>query len=1305
MKCCVSRLIWAVVFMAMIVMASPPAFAQGGATSTLTGTVVDTSGGVVPGADVVVKSVTTGTVYTAVSGTDGAFTIPAIPPGTYTATISLQGFKTVELKDIVINVAVGANVKAVLELGEIKETVVVTGATEIVQTQTTSVAATINMKQIANLPIVGRGAFDLVNYMPGVNSTTGSARDGTVNGLPQSSVNITLDGMNIQDNYAKSWDGMFTRVSPRLDAVEEVTISTAASGADMSGQGAVQMRMVTRSGTNRYVGSAYYYFRRDWMNTNTWFNLHRNVDPMTSLTPGKPTAKPPVVQYQPGVRFGGPIIKDKLFFFINYEWVKTPGTNGSTRTILSENAQQGLFQYGAGAVNVLTVAAANNQLATIDPTISKLLAEIRSTTTCGTCTLNAIAGDLTQQSLFWQQPTKGQTKYPTLRLDYNITAKHRVSASITQNHLISDPDTTNSAQMVFPGFPVHGLQDSYRWTAQLSLRSVLTKNMVNEVRLGGTGGATFFSPDLSTDMFSSDGIGNMNGYAIGLGNFRSLSSPYPSSAHSAREGSTRVVEDTLSWLKGRHSLAMGASFTRGQVWQWNQQLVPTVGFGVVTGDSADTMFNTTNFPGASSTELGYARNLYALLTGRVSALGREARIGDDGTTYTILGPSNQYGRIWQIGSFLQDSWRLRPDLTVNGGLRWEVQLPFYSMNNSYSTSTVNDLFGITGPGSNLVVGSTQSNIGNMFQPGVLQGARPTYQMLEKGVDAYKTDWNNVAPSIGAAWTIGAEKGLWHSLLGAHGDSVIRGGYNIAYQRGGMSDFTEVYGGNPGILIDATRNSTNQNLGTLPLLLRSGDLSAPNIPLTRTYPMSVPSQSSNIRIFDPNIRLPWAATGTLGIQRALAKNMALELRYIHSDSHDGWTLANLTGQLNYNEVDITGNNFLNEFRLMQANYAVNSSTINPATGKVYGNTFAYTGAAGTSPLPIALANLNGLGGSTNYNDPAKYSGNNWTNSTLLNYLNAYNPNPQSFAGNLRTNYKSNMIASGLPENFWVVNPDVTNAYVVTNGLANKYNGIQAIFTRRMSNGLMVQGNYTFGKGDQSNFYSFLVPYVWRQQTYSNSNAGSGNINHNLAVNWVYELPFGQGKPVASTAGPVLNRVIGNWSFAGTLRLSSGRKVDFGNVRLIGFTQSDLQSLLKVRMVTDPSNQYRTLVYWLPQDIIDNTILAYSTTAAGYSGAAPTGRYFAPANSPSCLETVSGYGDCGSRSVVVTGPHVFRVDVNFDKQIPIKGRVSAQFQIMIFNLFNNVNFNPVTGLGSTLSSYEITGAIDQSRTMQLAFRVNF
>ncbi|OFW06130.1 MAG: hypothetical protein A3H96_23980, partial [Acidobacteria bacterium RIFCSPLOWO2_02_FULL_67_36] len=886
-----------VIAAALLLVGSGIASAQGGSTSSLSGTVTDTTGAVVPGADITVKNDATGTLFTAVSGTNGTFTIPAISSGTYTATVHLEGFKTVVLKDIVVSVGVPAHINAKLELGGVAETVVVGGATEVVQTQQTSVTTTLTARQIANIPLAGRAAFDLVNYVPGVASSTGSLRDSQVNGLPQSAVNITLDGMNIQDNYAKTWDGMFTRVNPRLDAVEEVTVSTAAQGADMAGQGAVQIKFVTRSGTNKFQGSGYYYFRRDWMNTNTWFNTHRAVD----LT-GKASPKPTVAQYQPGGRVGGPIVKDRAFFFVNYEESRTPGTNGSTRTILSPSSEQGLFKYSGGTpVDLYALATKYGQASTIDPVVGKLIADIRAAT--GTKGTVSDTNDPLVQSYFWQQPTHNTTKYPTVKLDYNITSKHRATFSMTRNNLLSDPDTTNSRQTVFPGFAWHGLQDSKRYTEQGSFRSTLTKNLVNEARVGATGGATLFSPDMNKDMWSAS-VGNMNGYGISWSNFRSLSNAYGTASFSAREGSTKVFEDTLSWMHGSHGISMGASFTRADVWLKNQQLVPTVtlasnsGTGLASGDPADAMFTTANFPGSSSTDRNNAGRLYALLTGRITNIGREARIGTDGSTFNILGQSFQQGRIWHSGVFIQDSWRWKPNLTINAGLRYDVEQPFYALNNSYSMATVADLFGVTGPGAGFVPGSNVTGLGNLYKPGVLEGSPTTYKQLSKGAKAYNTDKNNFAPSIGVAWTLGADAGIWHKILGNPGDSVLRGGYNVAYQRGGMNDFTEIFGGNPGIQIDASRNQTNTNLGTVPVLFRSSDLSAPtNIPTTRVFPMAVPSASSNVRVFDPNIKLPWSSSYTVGIQRALSKTMSIEARLVHTDSHDRWTLGDLN-QRNY-----------------------------------------------------------------------------------------------------------------------------------------------------------------------------------------------------------------------------------------------------------------------------------------------------------------------------------------------------------------------------------------------------------------------
>ncbi len=1294
----------AVLLLLMGLAATPRrAFAQGGVTATLSGTVFDSSGAVVPGATITAKNNATASTTTAVSGADGLFTIPALEPGNYTVTVTLQGFMTAALQDVRLNAGVPANIKPILEPGGVAQTIIVEAAGEVLQTTQTSVATTLTQRQITSLPLPGRGAFDLVTFMPGVTTADGSSRGAMVNGLPTSTVNITLDGMNIQDNYAKTWDGMFTRVSPRLDAVEEVTIGTAAQEADMAGQGGVQIKMVTRSGTNDYHGSVYYYMRRDWMNSNTWFNLHRNVD-----INGNPTGKPTLSQFQPGGRLGGPVRipglyngRDKLFFFVNYEWVRSPGTNTSTRTIMSPLSEQGIFQYsGRPNVDLMALAAKNGQTARIDPTVARLLADVRASTK-KTGVVNATTDPLTQ-SFAWQQPTHSKTKYPTVRVDYNVTTNNRLTGSITQNHLISDPDTTNNMQTVYPGFPVHGLQDSVRYSGQGSWRWTVSSKVVNEFRFGKTGGATKFSPDLTTDMYQGTGYGGMNGYAIGWSAFKSIANPYPATANSAREGKTMVFEDSLSWVKGPHLLTLGVSYTKAEVWLYNQTKVPTVTLNMVTGDPADDMFNTTNFPLASTTDINNAKALYAVLTGRVSAITRNARIQPDGTTYKILGASDQYGTLPQWGSFISDTWHWKPTVTIKAGLRYDVQRPFYAQNNSYSTATLDDIFGLTGVGSGFQPGSVVNNLGNLFKPGTLQGKATTYKMLQKNTNAYDVDWGGFAPSLGAAWTVGAENGFLHALLGAKGKSVLRGGASLAYQRGGMSDFTGVFGGNPGIQIDTSRNLANGNLGTLPVLLTGSDLGPPAANLTRSYPMAVPTASSNVYVFDPHIKTPSAFSYFFSWQRQLAKDMAVEARFIHTNSFNTWTAGGQLPYMDYNELNILENGFFSEFKLAQANLQANI-----AAGKA--NTFAYTGVAGTSPLPVFLAYLNG---SKLSNDATKYTGSGWTNTTLVQSMYPLNPNPYTAASTIWANsaYRGNGITAGYPSNFWVVNPDINHGYVVTNGPKTSYDGVQLSLNRRFSRGLLFEFNYTYGKGWMDQFYSFHKPYVTTEMNYTNiyTNQGgnaTGNVRHVFAGNWMYDLPFGWGKRFASGGNGVVERIIGGWSFQGVARLQSGRMLDFGNVRLIGMTADELRNSFQIRKVTDPQNQYRTLVYMLPQDIIDNTIKAYSMNATGYSSGAPTGRYFAPANSPSCMESVNGFGDCGVRSLIVTGPKVVRLDFNLIKQIRVTERVSLQGQAQVFNVFKNVNFNPVNYIGSVSDSYQVTGAIDQSRTMQLAFRISF
>src|SRR5262245_38412556 len=554
---------------AISVLVSTFAYAQGGATSSISGTVADASGLVIPGAEVTVKNNATGAEATSVTAENGTFSVPALNAGTYTVTVKLMGFKTAVLRDVVVNAGVPASVRASLELGGLEETVVVQSGSELVQSQTSQVSNTLNANMLSNLPLINRAALNAVAGLSGV-STPGDVRDSIINGLPQSTINITLDGMNIQDNWLKTTDGFFARLNPSLDAVEEVTVTTAANGADSGGQGAANIRMVTRSGSNELHGSAYYYLRHDALNANTWFN---NRD----LTPDPETGKAPKTQlrqYQPGIRVGGPISfpglwsgRDKAFFFVNYEETRSPRNVTYTRNLMHPLGQQGIFRYTSGAgvqsVDLLALASRNGQLATIDPTVAKLLADIRSSTSQGQV---EDLSDPSLQRLTYQNPAKSYTPSPTVRVDYNLTRKHRLTASYNYQHINSVPDTTNNQEPRFPGFPVTASQQSTRWTTSEALRSTLGANLVNEVRFGGTGGATHFSPELGASMWSGS-IANTDGFRFAMNSTQfPIANVDNGSGNSSREASTKVLEDTLNWLHGPHSVTFGASLTQAEYW-------------------------------------------------------------------------------------------------------------------------------------------------------------------------------------------------------------------------------------------------------------------------------------------------------------------------------------------------------------------------------------------------------------------------------------------------------------------------------------------------------------------------------------------------------------------------------------------------------------------------------------------------------------------------------------------------------------------------------------------------------------------
>ncbi len=190
-------------------------------------------------------------------------------------------------------------------------------------------------------------------------------------------------------------------------------------------------------------------------------------------------------------------------------------------------------------------------------------------------------------------------------------------------------------------------------------------------------------------------------------------------------------------------------------------------------------------------------------------------------------------------------------------------------------------------------------------------------------------------------------------------------------------------------------------------------------------------------------------------------------------------------------------------------------------------------------------------------------------------------------------------------------------------------------------------------------------------------GEGEVTHALKLNWVFELPFGQGKRWANQVNGVMDRIIGGWQIHGNMRVQSGRLVDFGNVRMVGFDEKELrEDLYKLRI--DDNRR----VWMLPQAVVDETVKAFSvnaTSPTGYGASgAPSGKYFAPANGPDCMETISNdYGDCGVRTLIMRGPMFKEFDISLMKVVPIVGRTRIEFRVEALNVFNSVNYVPVTG----------------------------
>ena len=1282
---------WIAVLSVALVLAfwATPAAAQGGSnTATLSGVVTDKDGGVIPGATVTVKNVATGESQSKVTNEAGAYSFPGLSVGAYKVTITLTGFKTADI-DTRLTAGSSNTITTKLEVGAISEVVNVTAGTDLVRTNTPTVTSVVNADFIQTLPRNDRTALNFLIFMPGVTTIggAGSARGSTISGLPQNTINITIDGIS-NSNLLQSGDGFFTLVGTRLDAVEEVAMTSATAGADATGQGAVQIRFQTRSGTNRFETSLYSYNQHANFNSNSYFTRLSGL------------AKPQATNYTYGGRVGGPIIipglfdgRGKAFFFFNQEEVYAPAQTTRTRTMIRQSALDGNFTYNTATpttVNLLALAAANGQLATYDPTIKTLLESMRAASAT-TGSVQEVPTSPNTAAFAWQVSRKTIRHAPTTNITVNLTPQHRLQGSYYWQRFNDTPDTLNSGDPSYPGFPHFVDQSSFRTTASMSLRSTLGSSKVNELRGGWQWSPVQFFLNETPDMFSNQG-----GYHVNLG-FGLTNAVWGNFANAPEERNTWnwTVDDTFSYLKGAHTMMFGGNFTRVINWidDWNTVQQVNLGFNT-TNDPAESMFTAANFPNSSTADRTNARALYALLTGRVSSLPGTLRLNEQGTEYVYNGHIIQRERMDEYSFFAQDQWRWKPTITVTAGLRYELQYPMVPTNGVFTTTGIEDLCGPSGEAQ-----SVGGRFCNLFNPGSVlnPNVQPEFVRYEANNKGYSVDYNNFAPNIGISWRPNVQSGFMRTLLGDPEVATVSSGFSRSYNRERFDRFTAVYGGNPGATLAATRGTGTNNFPLVlpgeswPVLLRETNrLGPPAFNPTPVLPIPA-TQTNNLRIFDPNIEVPYTDSWQVGLQRSLDRDTVAEVRYVGNRNLLPWSNEN------WNVANIYENNFYNEFQLAQKNLITN---VNAGRGP----SFAYMGAGtGTNPLPIFLAHFNG---STDANTPAAYTGTNWTNSTYTSRLDPYFPDPNGIASGTVNNaaiglynttaFFNNAKGLGYPVNFWVMNPLVNQASVMRNLGGGRTHSFIGEVRRRLSQGLAVQGSYTY------------------QRTWSYSNRdlhmplfdleGQG-VPHAFKMLWTYDIPYGRGKRFGANISPWLDYVIGGWTFSGTGRVQIQNFILRDSV-LVGMTLDEARDALKdVRFVTDASGV--TTVWNFPQDIIDNTRKAYNTdeTQPGFyaPGTAPTGRYFAPAGGPGCNWLHPG--DCNVPELDFLGRWFGEFDFRIAKMVPLPSRARFEVSAEVFNALMAKNFPVALNPGSGANIFRITSTQSGARTAQLVFRVSW
>jgi hypothetical protein len=1235
-----------------------PAALRAQEVSSVIGTVTDKSGGAIRDVEIGLTNANTGFAQTTKTNELGAYKFLRVAPGAgYALTFTHDGFQKVAIGDLYLAVNTVSTRDVVLEVGSVNQLIEVQANAEAtLNTTDASVGNAFDSRLLHELPIQFRDSpAALLGLQPGVvlagsNDPNGN-RDGAVTGARADQGNITVDGIDANDQA--TGQAFATVGNAPIDAIQEFRGVTAGETAEFGRSSGAQIQLVTKSGGNDWHGAAYEYHRNTITAANSFFNNSAGV------------ARAALIRNQFGTSLGGPVKKNKLFFFFNYEGRRDASQDQENRTVPLDHVRNGILGYikkdpACGAFSRLdttpqcinfTPATGTNSLASLDPAGIGADAALLTFLNGRYPHANDLTGGdgINTGGLRFNAPfALGNNTY-TSRLDYNLTINQKFFGRFNIVRSAQTDDVNNVAAQ-FPSDAAPASKITTRdYAFVIGHTWNISSNNINQAAFGITSSRLGF-PAIFQPFFP-----NRYTFAPDTTGTPLFSRPFPSFQSQFRTVPVPTLRDDFTHIHGHHQWEFGGVFkpTHQTSNQTNDFNFISIGLGggllglpptqrpsdIRGGTIAPTEWDT----------------IFPAILGRFGLVSTNFNLNKDGSQQAIGSPKIRNYRYFEYEGYAQDQWRVKSSLTVTLGLRYAYFSVPYETGGLQSVSNIdfrtylNDRLAAAAQGieGDTAIPFLTYDLGGKANPG--------------GRSIYAPDRTNFSPRVSFAYNPGFRSGPLKGIFGER-KTVIRAGGTVLYDRVNANTINFIQD-QLSYLFNTTTTTTFNSLATDPRFTALGALPVTNTAQPVTHPLApfvdngVPFGNAagqfNYTV-DPHFRTPYSYVYSLGVQRELPGRFILEVDYVGRLGRKLFAQADAAQVVNFKDP-VSGQFLLPAFTALTKELRAGVTTVTPQPW-FENQISAALGASCVSQFGvsctqlIASSSLQSLAVKGDVSDTLQALSN---NGLLLNN-------------------------SGLPGQF------SSNTYITNLGFSS-YNAMLVTLRKNLSHGLQFDFNYTLSHSidNVSSVANTVVGGLVCDATNLRVCRGNSDFDatHLFSANGVYDLPFGRGQSLGGKAPGWANQIIGGWQLGAIFTAHSG------------FAFSTNTGAFPIGFIFDS-----------PGVLTGNASALASHIHTDSSGAI---QFFADQNAANAALSNPLPGQIGNRNNL-RGPGFINFDMSLGKRfhMPWSEKHTLQFRAEAYNTFNHTNFSdPTANINSGSPFGQISAQANANRVMQFALRYDF